>query len=129
MPAPISTIMHDQVTSVGMDATVNEVEALLQAEHISAVPVVGNEGLILGIVSPNDIAQLGTRNRDPAHTSAWEICSYRPIEVAPDTPIGDVARLMLINKIHHVVVVEHATIKGIVSSLDFVKLIAEQELA
>ena len=129
MSAPISTIMHDQVTSIGMDASVAEVEALLQAEHISAVPVVGNGGLILGILSMSDIVQLDMRNRDPARTKAWEICSYRPIEVAPDTPIGEVARLMLIDNIHHVVVMEHATLKGIVSSLDFVKLVAEQDLS
>ena len=53
---------------------------------------------------------------------AWQRCSYKPISVSPDTPISDVARLMIESKIHHVVVSDSNGIVGVVSSLDFVRM-------
>ena len=126
MSQPISSIMQDCVTSVGMDATVAEVASLLKSRHISSAPVLDGGGVILGIVTSSDAMTLQVRGRDPNNTSAWEICSYRPIEVPPDMPIPEVARLMLTHQIHHVVVMDNASLKGIVSSLDFVKLFSEQ---
>ena len=47
--------------------------------------------------------------------------SYKPITVSPDTPISEVARLMIEHKIHHVVVTDSERIAGVVSSFDFVR--------
>jgi len=41
--------------------------------------------------------------------------------VTPGTAVGDVARLMVEHRIHHVVVTEGGAIRGVVSALDFVK--------
>jgi len=126
MTQPISSIMQEVVTSVGMDATVAEVETLLKSHHISSVPVFESDEVILGLITTSDLMKFQATGRNPGSAKAWEICSYRPFEANPDTPIIDVADLMLTHKIHHVVVVENGSIKGIVSSLDFVKLFAEQ---
>lgn len=58
---------------------------------------------------------------DATKTQAWQLCTYKPICVTPDTAVVEVARKMVENKIHHVVVTEGGTISGVVSSLDFVK--------
>lgn len=126
MTQPISSIMQKVVTSIGMDATVAEVETLLKSHHISSVPVFETDDVLLGLITTSDLMKFQAIGRDPGSTKAWEICSYRPLEVNPDTPLADVADLMLSHKIHHVVVVENGSIKGIVSSLDYVKLFAEQ---
>lgn len=126
MTQPISSIMQTVVTSVGMDASVAEVETLLKSHCISSVPVCEYDGTIIGLITTIDLMKFEATGRDPGSAKAWEICSYRPVEVKPDTPIIEVADLMLTHKIHHVVVMENASIKGIVSSLDFVKLFAEQ---
>lgn len=126
MTQPISSIMQTAVTSVGMNASVAEVEALLKSHRISSVPVCEYDGTIIGLITTIDLMKFEATGREPGSAKAWEICSCRPVEVKPDTPIIEVADLMLTHKIHHVIVMENASIKGIVSSLDFVKLFAEQ---
>lgn len=125
MSQPVSSIMQSTVVPVSMDDTVEEVEALMQSHHISSAPVY-DVGALIGIITASDLIKFQAMGKDPKTVKAWEICTYRPFEVAPDTPIGDVAELMLSHKIHHIVVMEKSSLQGIVSSLDFVKLFVEQ---
>ncbi|MGE5651746.1 cyclic nucleotide-binding/CBS domain-containing protein [Noviherbaspirillum sp. UKPF54] len=126
MSDPISSIMHATVTPVSMDDTVEIVELLMKTRHISSAPVYDGDGAILGIVTATDLVKFHAMGKDPKIVKAWEICTYRPVEVTPDTPVIEVAALMLEHKVHHVVVMENEAMCGIVSSLDFVRLFAEQ---
>jgi CBS domain-containing protein len=122
MEQPVSTIMSDEVTTVQADDTVEAVATELRRHALSFVPVVeGPGGALLGIISIGDILQFEAAKRDPASVRAWEICTYKPVEVGPDTPLDEVARRMIERQIHHVIVTEDKTIKGVVSALDFVR--------
>ncbi|NND16409.1 MAG: CBS domain-containing protein, partial [Eudoraea sp.] len=48
--------------------------------------------------------------------------------IAPDTHVQKAATLMIDNRIHHLVVMEEERIVGIVSSMDFVNLVATERL-
>lgn len=122
MNEPISTMMEKPATTVEMDDRIENVEAVLRSHNVSAVPVVdGATGMIMGIISARDLLRFHADKKDPAALRAWEICSYKPIEVGPDASVSHVARLMVTHGIHHVVVTENKQIVGIVSSHDFVK--------
>lgn len=127
MERAISSIMHRTVSPVSMDDTVEQVEALMQSKRVSSAPVYDTEGAILGIITATDLLKFHAGEKDAKAVKAWEICTYRPVEVTPDTPITEVASLMLTHKIHHVVVMENEVMKGIVSSLDFVQLFLDQQ--
>jgi CBS domain-containing protein len=58
----------------------------------------------------------------PADRKAWQLCSYKPISVEANTPVGEVAQLMVHHRIHHAVVMNASGMVGVVSSLDFVRL-------
>lgn len=118
--------MHRIVSAVGMDDTVEQVEALMQSHRISSAPVYDTDGAVLGIVTGTDLVKFHATGRDPTVAKAWEICTYRPIEVRPETSISEVAELMLVHNIHHVVVMDRGALQGIVSSLDFVRLFSEK---
>lgn len=126
MDQPISSIMQRIVNPAGMDDTVEEVERILNTHDFSCVPVVGDNGGVLGILTSRDLLHFHATGKDPKTVYAWEICNYKPIEVSPDTPISEVAALMVNNKIHHIVVATNGSMKGIVSSLDFVRLFLSQ---
>lgn len=130
MNEPISAMMEKPATTVDMDDTVANVEAVLRSHNVSAVPVIdGSTGMIMGIISARDMLRFHAEKKDPGGLHAWEICSYKPIEVGPDASVSDVARLMVAHGIHHVVVTENKQIVGIVSSHDFVKrFIGEDQL-
>jgi CBS domain-containing protein len=46
-----------------------------------------------------------------------------------DSSVQAAAKMMLRHRVHHIVVMDDGRIEGIISSLDFVKLVAEQALA
>lgn len=122
MDKPISSMMVEQTTSVDMDATIDEVEATLRASGVSALPVTERtHGTVVGLISARDLVRFHSEKKDPAAIHAWEVCTYKPVEVAPDVPVSEVARLMVTQGVHHVVVTEDKEIRGIVSALDFVR--------
>lgn len=122
MKRPISQIMQRIVCPISMDDTVADVEAVLKTHRISSVPVYDNGGTILGIITTTDLVNFHAGGKDALSTKAWEVCSYRPLEVTPDTAIVEVAEMMYTHKVHHVVVMENERIMGIASTFDFLKL-------
>lgn len=118
---PISSLMTSPVVSVGMDDTVQAVQALMSQHKLSWVPVVEPEGAPVGVIALSDLVQFHARDGDPAAVSAWQICHYKPISVAAATSVAEVARQMLAHKIHHVVVTKDGAMVGVVSALDFVR--------
>jgi len=121
MDRPISYMMTKSVWTADTQDTVERVEELFNSHHLSSVPVVDSKGVIFGIISASDLLHFNSARKNPKTVRAWEICTYKAIEVGPTTAIGEVARLMVKNKIHHVVVSENGSIQGLVSSLDFVE--------
>jgi len=117
----ISDIMTKSITTVDTEDTVEKVEDLLNAHRLSSVPVVDSKGVIFGIISAPDIVHFHSARKNPKAIRAWEICTHKTIEVSPTTPVRDVARLMVKNRIHHVVVTDNGRVKGFISSLDFVE--------
>ena len=122
MSKSIASMMQTQTLSVDMDATLDQVDEALRLNNLSAVPVIEREnGAVVGIISARDLAHFHHEKRNAAAVRAWEICSYKPVEVDPDASVSDVARLMVGRRIHHVVVTQDKAVIGIVSALDFVK--------
>ena len=113
--------MERQVWTVDMDDTVAEVESLFARQGLSWAPVLESKRTIVGVISASDLLQFHAQGKDPTAVPAWQRCSYKPITVSPDTPVSEVARLMLVSNIHHVVVTDSEGIAGVVSSLDFVR--------
>ena len=128
MSKPIASIMQTQATTVDMDATLEQVEAILFQHRLSAVPVIERpHGAVLGIISARDLAQARHDKRKAQEVHAWEICSYKPVEVGPGATLSDVARMMVAHDIHHVLVTDNNAIVGIVSALDFVRQFIEDD--
>ena len=103
-----------------MDDTVAEVEGLFVRERLSWAPVI-NSGQVVGVISATDLLRFHATRQDAAPIKAWQLCTYKPITVAPDTTLEELARLMIAQGIHHVVVKDAEEIVGVVSSLDFVR--------
>ena len=121
MSQPVSSFMERQVWTVDMDDTIEQVEALFNRQGLSWAPVLESKRTIVGVISASDLMQFHAQGKDPTAVQAWQLCSFKPITVSPDTPLREVARVMLERKAHHVVVTDSEGIAGVVSSLDFVR--------
>lgn len=124
MNPPISSLMQREVWSIDIDATIAEVERLFAERHLSWAPVLESKYTAIGVISAADLMQFNAQARDPTGVRAWQLCTYKPISVRPDTPINEVARLMVEHQIHHVIVSDDSGIVGVVSSMDFVRTFA-----
>ncbi|CAG1013635.1 hypothetical protein BURC_00475 [Burkholderiaceae bacterium] len=121
MSLPISTLMQREVSVIDMDDTVAQVELLFAEKKLSWAPVAEGGRSVLGVISAADLLQFHAMGGDPAAVKAWQLCTYKPISVSPDTPLDEVARLMIERQVHHVIVDGGERIVGVVSSFDFVR--------
>jgi len=129
MSTPISSLMTAQVRSVDLDDSIASVERLLAGEGLGWVPVRDAEGGVLGVISQSDLVRFHAEGRDGDGVRAWQMCTFRPLVVAPDESAQSVARQMVDKGIHHVVVSSGGELAGVVSSLDFVRAFAVGDAA
>jgi CBS-domain-containing membrane protein len=144
-----SDVMTTKVITVGPSKTVQEIAETLLTHRISAVPVVGDDGAVLGIVSEGDlihrveagterhrawwldlIADKTTIARDflKSHAiRASDIMSRPVVSVGPDTPLADVAALLERRRIKRVPVLTDGKIVGIVSRANLLQAIAARK--
>jgi CBS domain-containing protein len=130
-------IMTTPVLTVTKDATVQEVARLLLDRHISAVPVVDGDGILLGVVSEGDLirrADSGTERHpswwlslvsDPEDDArsylkshgmrAGDVMTRNVIVVTEDTAVPEIADLLEKHRIKRVPVVRDGCVVGIVS--------------
>jgi CBS domain-containing protein len=99
---------------------VGEVRELMEKEGIHALPIVGDEGQAVGIVTSTDV--LGDV---PAEMPVSEVMSTRVYTVPRHDGIHVAARVMRKHKLHHVVVTEEGKVVGIVSSFDMLKMVED----
>lgn len=118
---PISKLMQVHTKTIGADDLVDTIESSLSQHGLSWAPVIGDAGELIGVVSVADLVRFHHDKRDATCTAAWQLCTFQPVTVSPDTSVRDVAGLMVKHHIHHVVVTEHGGIRGVVSALDFVR--------
>lgn len=104
-------------------STVGEARELMEKEGIHALPIVGEEGQAVGIVTSSDI--LGD---EPAAMPVSEVMSTRVYTVPRHDGVHVAARVMRNHKLHHVVVTEERKVVGIVSSFDLLKLVEDRRV-
>lgn len=131
MRIQVKDFMSARVTTAVGEATVQEIRALMKKEGIHAIPIVSYEKdrptvemTIRGIVTASDIS----KNVHNGASMENVMTSSGVHVVHTDSSAQAAAKMMLRHKVHHLVVMDQGKIKGMVSSLDFVKLVAEHSL-
>jgi CBS-domain-containing membrane protein len=142
-------LMSKTVIAISRELSVKGAAHLLAQDHISGAPVVNADGRCVGVFSITDFVSWADReNREvlrgrwdsPGAHSAWQVLdadttgadrvgqhmTANPVIARPDTPIGDLARMMTDLHIHRIIVVdaEERPI-GVVSSTDILAAVAQ----
>jgi CBS domain-containing protein len=139
-------VMVSNVITIGVNASIGEVAAILLNNHISAAPVIGEKGELVGIVSEGDLlrrAEIGTTKRHSwwleLISNEWasaneyikshsgkvaDVMTRNVITAKPDTPLADIAGLLERNRIKRVPIVEGAKLVGIVSRANILQALA-----
>lgn len=152
-------IMKTQIVFATVDMQISEVADLLQMKHVTGVPVVNGKGRVVGVISASDIVAFEAnkelkgdieghgfyqtswkegdseqesidfeKNSYPEKT-AEEVMTPGYISVPEDALLENVARKMLKEEVHRVLVMdEKERLKGIISTTDMVRLIAKRQI-
>jgi CBS domain-containing protein len=117
-------IMTRRVYTITPEASVQKVAQLLTRNSISGVPVVDTDGKIVGVVTEADV--IGKVDREGLCVA--DIMSPEVIFVDEETPVGEIARLLVERKIKRVPVMREGKLVGIVCRADIVHSVAEGHL-
>lgn len=113
-------IMSTQVQTVAARMPVLDFAQLLSSRHISGVPVVSDDGALIGMATGMDL--LSKRG-----ATVGEIMTRGVTSVTEDTPVPEIARMLGRLRIHRVPVLRGAALIGIISQSDIVRAIARAE--
>jgi len=142
-------IMSKPVVSVHPQTSTREIARLLLDKHISAVPVVDNDGAAVGMVSEGDLIRPERAERrarlqswleilaegepiapellawlQSQHHTARAVMSAPAITVREDTELGEIARVLVTHRIKRVPVVQDGRVTGIVARDDLLRALA-----
>jgi len=112
---------HDVVT-VAPQQTVTSVVKVLAQNRIGAVPVINEEGQLIGIISERDIIRGMSEHADAVLTLPAEQLMTRDVKTcSSEDQLVDLMEVMTLQRIRHLPVIENGTLYGIVSIGDVVK--------
>ncbi|WP_432822736.1 CBS domain-containing protein [Trichloromonas sp.] len=139
-------IMTTSVHSVSADTEVDELARLFSETNVNAMPVVDSEGRLEGVVTETDLVEQDKPLHIPTVVSIFDwvfyleseknfrdevkritarkvgdICSREVATCSPDTPVNEIAGLMVDRATHLVPVVENGKVVGVVARLDIIR--------
>jgi CBS domain-containing protein len=147
-------IMTADVMTVKEDAPISEAVSIIEDYGVSGVPVVNAVDECVGVFTLADLARRETETEEGEAPRAAGYFNFDPLgeslyldkdeydeeaferetvgewmardlkKVRPETSVSEVCRIMLREGVHRVVVMEGKALRGIVSSLDVVALLA-----
>ena len=142
----VADIMTRDVITVTPETSLRDLAQILSERHINGVPVLDDEGDVIGVVCESDLV----KQNKPLHiptvfvildsfipmespwrlekefkrltaTTVGEIYSHPATCVAPDTEVAEVARIMSEQNMHTLPVLERGKLVGVVGKGDVIR--------
>jgi len=143
-------IMTTDVHTIREDADIKDLAKLFVEHRVNAMPVLGQDGKLVGMVSQTDLVEQDKPLHIPTVISLFDwvlylespkkfadevnkvtarrvgdICDKNLVTCAPETPVSSVANMMVDNKVHLVPVVNESGMVGVVARLDIIRSMGE----
>ena len=133
---PVQNWMTTDVVSVGPDTSLLKVGKLMKDHHIRRIPVVDENGQVVGIISDRDVRDASPSKATTldmyemhyllAELKAKNIMTAKPITVKPTDTVEQAALIMLDNKVGGLPVVDDSgKLVGIISDHDVFKALVD----
>lgn len=139
-------IMTTQVLTVTEETKVEELARMFEERGVNAMPVLDDAGLLVGIVTQTDLVEQDKPLHIPTVISIFDwvlyleseknfkdevakitartvgsLCARDVVTCTPETPVSEIAELMVEHKAHLIPVVDGKTLLGVVARLDIIR--------
>lgn len=149
----VRDVMNPDVMTVADDMTTDELLKYLNEREISGAPVVDRQGHLVGVVSMTDLTRtlaepsefasshsdfypstaddvtledLGQRYVEERAVTVRDVMTPVVHHVAATASVAEAARKMIAQHIHRLVVTENKQPVGMITSMDLLRVVAEQ---
>jgi CBS domain-containing protein len=154
-------IMARDLITVTPETRILDVHRLFVEEEIHGAPVVGEDGIVYGVVSALDLLRVIRDELEPGagatstayfrdelpysgpdwssvpedlqdrvqDLTAADAMTKEIIMVGPDATVEQIARTMLANRIHRVLVGADRALEGVVTTFDLLRVLARDDAA
>lgn len=126
---PVAEFMQSQVGTIVRGTTVSAVARQLLSGQVSGIPVVEEDGTVVGIVTEFDVLEALLDGKDLQQLRTEEIMSTPPVCVGEQTSLLQVLQLMVTHRILRVLVVREGKLVGTVSRTILLREVLEKESA
>jgi CBS domain-containing protein len=116
--------MSRPAVTVRQDADFQKALSLMQEKKLRRLPVVDDDGRLVGIVVERDLLVAAMRYLQ-SRVEIGDVMTRNVVSVGPDTDLNEVARTMLERKIGGLPVVEDGRLVGIITESDIFKRFVE----
>jgi CBS domain-containing protein len=115
----VDDLMTTNVRTARVTDVVGPLRDVMLDEQIHAVPVLDEQDTLAGIVTSSDLIEEWAPEQ-----GVQTVMTRRVFTTGRHTTAVDAARLMVDHRIHHLVVLDHKTVIGVVSSFDLLRHLA-----
>lgn len=120
-------IMHAGVECIGESQTLQNAARLMRDLDVGALPICGDDGHLLGIVTDRDIiVKCIATGAGPSTVTVGQLARAEPVAIDPAADVDQVLNLMAENQIRRLPVVDHERVVGIISEADLAHNLPEQ---
>ncbi len=111
------------------DHTTADAAELMKREDVGLVPVVSEDGKLIGVLTDRDIVlKVIADGRDPRSTAVTEVMSSSPVSCLPQESVEAVMELMASRQVRRIPIVDRdGSLVGIVAQADVATRIANPE--
>ena len=134
-PRIVADLMNPEVRTLDRNDSLRLAEDVLRLEHIRHMPVVDDDGVLVGILSQRDLFRsalaralgYGEHAQDAlmGRLLVKDVMTNDPTTIGPKATLTEAAQTMLEAKIGSLPVVEGERLVGILTEADFVRYFAE----
>jgi len=122
-------IMHKSVLTATPRASVRDIAIKLVTNRISGIPVTDRDGVVLGVITEENILRALMEQRGLETLSAQDIMSKDLVAVRTDTSLEGVMQILHDEGIRRVPVTEGGRLVGIISRSDVIRAVLDLEFA
>ena len=120
----IKDIMTDHVFVVGPNATIDEAISLLLDNRVSGLPVVDDQGLLLGVITEFDIIDL-VYNADIETSIVSDHMTKEVNSLDIEASLDDAASIFCNDSIRRVPIIQNGRLVGVLSRHDLIGFVRD----